>query len=233
MGPRLARLLQQTGQYLERDVIPDAENNGGHSVYGFRQMFGDIPGTTIADVFHDADDGVTETFDGRQVARPNLVCVREDVSEMAVLWDHCVKNLVLGMTSPDLQDVFLCPRSVSRIVFDQADQRRRFWDATYPDFPYPEHCPALNADGTDFADSDFIASNRAAGHLKINGNKWSTIVHELMHKYAPGNPAGGEKYLYQEVIRGGPDFQLSNPRNYEYYANCECQRSSTIIVLLS
>ncbi|KAG8528879.1 uncharacterized protein KY384_006568 [Bacidia gigantensis] len=203
LGPKLAQLLAQTGKYLEQQVIPDANDNGGNSIYGFKEMFGNIPGTTIADIFQDVDEGVTETWDARTVRRPNIVCVREDVTEIAAAWNHCKAGLTTGMTADGAQDIYLCPR---------------FWDATYPDFPAPSNCPALNVDGTDFADQDCINNNCTDGHLKINGNKWSTIIHELMHKYTPSWQTN-EKYRYIDVVTGGPDFQLNNPRNYEYYAN--------------
>ena len=112
-GKSLERLLKRSGELLLNNVIPDAEQNGANSVFGYKQMFTNVPPSTITELLEAAATGASVGINGGQVQVPEFVCVNDNdkTPYMRQLVDNCAPELanVAGYVF-NLGVIFLCPK---------------------------------------------------------------------------------------------------------------------------
>lgn len=197
-GAAMKALFKQVGISLSNSIIPDAEL-GAASPYGFKTWFSTNSGTIVSDIYQDINDASSDSsVNGRAVTKPTFVCVNYNNPLLQAASSACQRKNYIGVTKPDTDYIMLCPR---------------FWDSDHGDYPSNSDCPQVNG-----AETAFTSGNAAfSGQLKINYNKQSTIIHELVHKYSP-SPNNNEVYGINQCIQLSAADQLDNPNNYAFHS---------------
>ena len=207
-GAAMKALFKQIGSSLSSSIIPDAEL-GTASPYGFKTWFSTNSGTVVSDIYQDINDAASESsVTGHAIKKPSFVCVNYNNSDLQGAISACQSKNYIGLTNADTAYIMLCPR---------------FWDPGHGDFPSNSDCPSVNAAETTFTGGNSIAP----GQLRINYNKQSTIIHELVHKYAP-RPTSHEVYGINQCIQLPASDQLNNPNNYAFHSASKSPPTSDI-----
>lgn len=198
-GAAMKALFKQIGNSLSNNIIPDAEL-GTASPYGFKTWFSTNSATIVSDIYQDINDGASDSsVNGRAVKKPSFVCVNDDNPLVQNASTACQSKNYIALTGANIDYVMLCPR---------------FWDADHGDYPSHSDCPLVNGAETAFTNGNAIRP----GQLRINYNKQSTIIHELVHKYQPRPSGSNEVYGINECIRLSAVDQLNNPNNYAFHS---------------
>ena len=199
-GAAMKALFKQIGISLENSIIPDA-GLGTASPYGFKTWFSTNSGTIVSDIYQDINDGASDSsVNGRSVRKPSFVCVNYDNPLVQDASNACQseKNYI-ALTGAKIDYVMLCPR---------------FWDSDHGNYPSHSDCPQVNGAETAFTNGNSIGP----GQLRINYNKQSTIIHELVHKYQPRPSGSNEVYGINQCMQLSAVDQLNNPNNYAFHS---------------